>query len=110
MNHYTCPACKKDFKPVQGGLTMRCLAKHPAGTCCHYGEREIVVSEEPKKLIDIIGMKQGLAIANYTDMLMEHMNHVLEDNVVDNCDICQNPEKYVTQTHICSCGDEHPYG
>ena len=44
-----------------------------------------------------------------SDLIMGHTFHVLEETVNDDCDICQNPQKYVAQTqmHTCPCGDEH---
>ncbi len=95
MSTYKCAKCKKTFKPVQGGLTMRCLVNHSKNDCCHYGEREIVY-ESPEK---------------HNEKIHAHKRHVLENVKNPECLMCLSPEIYESQDlHVCSCGDVHVHG
>ena len=85
MSTYKCAKCKKTFKPVQGGLTMRCLVNHSKNDCCHYGEREIVY-ESP----------EGGVIT--TDSY-PHVGKTPVEEWVQLKDL-----------HVCSCGDVHVHG
>lgn len=54
VNIYSCKGCKKIYHRQLGQVQVSCTVMHGAGSCCHYGERD-VTGEQVEQIRAILG-------------------------------------------------------